>query len=93
MNQNPQRSSHPERDQRAEHGVASMIREHLRRRDESPGADFRVAAVSTSDRFGWAKRAGVPLNVVDAQLEQCCERVPAGDKHWAVPRYRMRSSE
>jgi hypothetical protein len=68
-----------------------MIRKYIAERGECDERGVRVAAVSASDKFGWAKEAGTDLDFVDARLNANCEEVGLDDEHAAVPRYRMKS--
>lgn len=72
--------------------VDSLIKEHLVQHAETTENGLPVAAVSASDRFSWAKHAGVDLDFVDHRLGVICHELKVSeDKHWAVPRYRMKS--
>lgn len=67
-----------------------LIKEHITENDESRGGEPPVAAVSASDRFSWAKQAGVEVDVVDRYMAITCQEVKNIDEHWAVPRYRLK---
>lgn len=69
--------------------VDGLIRQHMATHSESTADGTSVAPISASDRFAWAKDAGVDIDFVNARLEAICKKVPPADKHWAVPRFRM----
>lgn len=73
--------------------VDSLIREHIEKRSESSDSGLPVAAVSTSDRFSWAKQADVGLEFVDERLEAVCQELKTTDERLAVPRFRMKSQQ
>lgn len=74
--------------------VDCLIKKHLVEKAETADDGLPVAAVSASDRFSWAKQAGVQIDFVDQRLATICHEIPASEeKHWAVPRFRMKKEE
>lgn len=72
--------------------VDCLIERHLVEEAETADDGFPMAAVSSSDRFGWAKQVGVEIGFVDQRLATICEEISASEeKHWAVPRFRMKA--
>lgn len=71
--------------------VDCLVKQHLVEAAEATDDGKPVAAVSASDRFSWAKQAGVDIEFIDRRMAAICEQVTASDQHWAVPRYRMKN--
>jgi len=72
--------------------VDCLIKKHLVQQAETTEGGLPVAAVSANDRFSWAKQANVELEFVGQRLDTLCEEIAASEeRHWAVPRYRMKS--
>lgn len=74
--------------------VDCLIKKHLVEEAETADDGLPVAAVSSSDRCSWAKQAGVEIEFVDQRLATICEEIASSEeKHWAVPRFRMKKED
>ena len=70
-----------------------IIQQHITQRAEDNQQGSPVAAIAASDRLAWANQAGVEIDLVEERLYSVCEKVEPEQKHWAVPRFRLKSTQ
>lgn len=73
--------------------VDRLIEQHMSEQGETVNGESPVAAISTSDRFSWAKQAGVEVDFIDRRVAKICDEIKSDNEHWAVPRYRIKSNK
>jgi len=70
-----------------------IIQHHVAEKAEDTQQGAPVAAIAASDRLAWANQAGVEIDRVEERLCCVCEKVEPEQKHWAVPRFRLKSAK